>query len=85
MPRSRRSSRESGDARSEAAGGTASGDGRLAQPARRLQALATSYPRYGYLLLHALLRQEGLVINRKRTYRLYYGMASRSGPDGASG
>lgn len=37
----------------------------------RLQALATCYPRYGYLLLHALLRQEGLVINRKRTYRLY--------------
>ena len=31
----------------------------------RLQALATCYPRYGYLLLHALLRQEGLVINRK--------------------
>lgn len=28
-----------------------------------LQALATGYPRYGYLLLHALLRQEGLVIN----------------------
>ncbi len=28
-------------------------------------------PRYGYLLLHALLRQEDLVINRKRTYRLY--------------
>ncbi|TDX23693.1 transposase [Modicisalibacter xianhensis] len=25
----------------------------------RLQALATSYPRYGYLLLHALLCQEG--------------------------
>ncbi len=37
----------------------------------RLQTLATCYPRYGYLLLHALLRQEGLVINRKRTYRLY--------------
>ncbi|WP_417338973.1 DDE-type integrase/transposase/recombinase [Halomonas kashgarensis] len=37
----------------------------------RLQALATCYPRYGYLLLHVLLRQEGLVINRKRTYRLY--------------
>ncbi|WP_442907113.1 IS3 family transposase [Billgrantia diversa] len=37
----------------------------------RLQALATCYPRYGYLLLHAPLRQEGLVLNRKRTYRLY--------------
>ncbi|MAY70083.1 MAG: IS3 family transposase [Halomonas sp.] len=37
----------------------------------RLNALATCYPRYGYLLLHALLRQEGLVVNRKRIYRLY--------------
>jgi len=37
----------------------------------RLQALAERYPRYGYLLLHALLKREGLVINRKRTYRLY--------------
>ncbi|SDL63283.1 putative transposase [Modicisalibacter muralis] len=37
----------------------------------QLKALATCYPRYGYLLLHALLRQEGLVINHKRTYRLY--------------
>ena len=37
----------------------------------RLNALATCYPRYGYLLLHALFRQEGLVVNRKRTYRLY--------------
>jgi len=37
----------------------------------RLKALAEQYPRYGYLMLHALLRQEGLVINRKRTYRLY--------------
>ena len=37
----------------------------------RLNALATCYPRYGYLLLHALLRQENLVVNRKRTYRLY--------------
>lgn len=32
---------------------------------------ATQYPRYGYLMLHGLLKQEGLVINRKRTYRLY--------------
>lgn len=41
-------------------------------------------PRYGYLLLHALLRQEDLVINRKRTYGCTARMASRSGPDGAS-
>lgn len=37
----------------------------------RLKTLAERYPRYGYLLLHALLRREGLVQNRKRTYRLY--------------
>jgi putative transposase len=40
----------------------------------RLRALAERYPRYGYLMLHELLRQEGLVINRKRTYRLYTGL-----------
>ena len=37
----------------------------------RLKSLGEQYPRYGYLLLHALLKAEGLVINRKRTYRLY--------------
>ena len=37
----------------------------------RLKELATQYPRYGYLILHGLLYQEGLVVNRKRTYRLY--------------
>jgi putative transposase len=37
----------------------------------RLKALAAEYPRYGYLMLHGLLRAEGLVVNRKRTYRLY--------------
>jgi putative transposase len=37
----------------------------------RLKELATSYPRYGYLLLHGLLRNESLVINKKRTYRIY--------------
>jgi putative transposase len=37
----------------------------------RLKALGEQYPRYGYLMLHALLRAEGLVTNRKRTYRLY--------------
>jgi putative transposase len=37
----------------------------------RLGALAQTYPRYGYLLLHHLLRQESLVENRKRTYRIY--------------
>jgi putative transposase len=37
----------------------------------RLKSLGEQYPRYGYLLLHSLLRAEGLVQNRKRTYRLY--------------
>ncbi len=37
----------------------------------RLKALAEQYPRYGYLMLHAMLRSEGLVCNRKRTWRLY--------------
>lgn len=38
---------------------------------QRLKALATQYPRYGYLMLHSLLRGEGWVKNRKHTYRLY--------------
>ena len=37
----------------------------------RLKALAIQYPRYGYLLLHNLLKGENLVINKKKTYRLY--------------
>lgn len=37
----------------------------------RLKQLAIKHPRYGYLLLHGLLRLEGLVQNKKRTYRLY--------------
>jgi putative transposase len=28
-------------------------------------------PRYGNLMLHQFLRQEGLVVNRKRTCRIY--------------
>ena len=38
---------------------------------QRMKALAIKYPRYGYLLLHSLLKAEGLVQNKKRTYRLY--------------
>ena len=38
---------------------------------QRLSELATQYPRYGYLMLHSLLKTEGMVINKKRTYRLY--------------
>ncbi len=37
----------------------------------RLKALAAQYPTYGYLLLHGLLKVEGLVKNKKHTYRLY--------------
>ena len=37
----------------------------------RLKALASQYPRCGYLMLHGLLKGEGLVVNRKHTYRLY--------------
>lgn len=37
----------------------------------RLKTLARQYPRYGYLMLHSLLAAEDLVVNRKRTYRLY--------------
>jgi putative transposase len=38
---------------------------------KRLKQLAVQYPAYGYLLLHGMLKQEGLVINKKRTYRIY--------------
>ena len=37
----------------------------------RLKQLAGQYSRYGYLLLHGMLRQEALVKNKKRTYRIY--------------
>lgn len=37
----------------------------------RLKELAAHYTRYGYLLLHGLLKAEGLVTNKKRTYRVY--------------
>lgn len=37
----------------------------------RLRTLAETYPRYGYPTLHSFVFQEGLVVNRKRTYRVY--------------
>ncbi len=37
----------------------------------RLRELSAEYSRYGYLMLHGLLKAEGLVVNRKRTYRIY--------------
>jgi putative transposase len=38
---------------------------------QRLKELGEQYPRYGYLLLHGMLFAEKLVVNRKRTYRIY--------------
>ena len=37
----------------------------------RLKALAVQQSAYGYLLLHGILKAEGLVVNKKHTYRLY--------------
>lgn len=37
----------------------------------RLQELAGERLRFGYRRLHVLLRREDIVINRKKTYRLY--------------
>lgn len=37
----------------------------------RLRELAAARPRFGHLRLHLLLRREGWVVNKKRTYRLY--------------
>ncbi len=56
----------------------------------RLAALAVEHPRYGHLMLHAMLKMEGLVMNCKRTYRLYRDMglqvrAGRAGSCGAAG
>ena len=36
-----------------------------------LKTLAAEHTRHAYLLLHGLLKAEGLVFNKKRTYRLY--------------
>jgi len=42
------------------------------EPVRtRLKALAQQRPRFGYRRLHVLLRREGIMINRKKTHRLY--------------
>lgn len=37
----------------------------------RMRALAVEYPRSGHRSLHEMLKKEGLVINRKRSYRIY--------------
>jgi putative transposase len=37
----------------------------------RLRACAARHPRWGYRMLHWALGQEGIVVNRKRVYRLY--------------
>ena len=38
---------------------------------QRLKELAAKQTAYGYLFLHRLLKNEGLVTNKKRTYRIY--------------
>ena len=38
---------------------------------KRLQELSRQHPRYGYRFMTALLRREGLKINRKRVQRLW--------------
>ena len=38
---------------------------------QRLKDLASQRRRFGYRRLHLLLRREGLVLNRKKLYRLY--------------
>lgn len=37
----------------------------------RLRELAQERPRWGYRRLHVLLRREGIMLNRKKTHRLY--------------
>lgn len=37
----------------------------------RMKTLTVEYPRYGYLILHSLLKSEGLVVNKKRIYGVY--------------
>ena len=36
-----------------------------------MKALAVEYPRYENQILHSLLKGEGLVVNKKRAYRVY--------------
>ena len=46
----------------------------------QLRELAAQQSAYGYLFLHSMLKTEGLVINRKRTYRIYTEENCRSAP-----
>jgi hypothetical protein len=41
------------------------------RPQKRIQEIAETRVRYGYRLLHVLLRREGWDVNAKRVYRLY--------------
>ena len=41
---------------------------------QRIRDIVQTRTRYGYLRVHALLRREGWVVNRKRIYRLYCDM-----------
>ena len=48
-----------------------SGDRTTPSCASALRELAAERRRFGYRRLHVLLRREGMVVNRKRTQRLY--------------
>lgn len=50
----------------------------------RRKELAAEYSRYGYLMLHGLLKAEGFVVNRKRTYRLYTANAHQGAEEAAA-
>ena len=41
---------------------------------QRIRDIARTRTRYGYLRIHAVLRREGWIVNRKRVYRLYHEM-----------
>ena len=49
----------------------------------RLKELAELRPSYGHPMLHSPLKREGLAVNKKRTYRLYYGDGSSVEAKGA--
>lgn len=51
----------------------------------KLREVANQRRRFGYRRLHILLRREGVMINRKKTQRLYQEKGLRSGDDAAAG